>query len=281
MKYRNCGIYDGKIVISYEKPYQTMTRQLEVIDLAKAFGKQDFQILDSQYKTKLANHPLVRGLWTIGRYFVLASNMQTWDIELVSGDCFQLTGYQPEEVESLKAQFMMDYTTTTDLPFCLNVVKLGMQYLHQRPKEERELIYAVYFYRAKKKDGQIITVQQQSIPVLFDEHKVPYIFSNIFTDISFLGVSNIPQALMVNKYTDELFHIQPQHLDLVKIEELFSRREKDVIQLLINGNNSRQIGELLHISMETVRTHRKNVLKKAGLNTTAELVGYALMHGIS
>lgn len=281
MKYRNCGIYDGKIVISYEKPYQTMTRQLEVIDLAKAFGKQDFQILDSQYKTKLANHPLVRGLWTIGRYFVLASNMQTWDIELVSGECFQLTGYQPEEVESLKAQFMMDYTTTADLPFCLNVVKLGMQYLHQRPKEERELIYAVYFYRAKKKDGQIITVQQQSIPVLFDEHKVPYIFSNIFTDISFLGVSNIPQALMVNKYTDELFHIQPQHLDLVKIEELFSRREKDVIQLLINGNNSRQIGELLHISMETVRTHRKNVLKKAGLNTTAELVGYALMHGIS
>ena len=209
MKYRNCGIYDGKIVISYEKPYQTMTRQLEVIDLAKAFGKQDFQILDSQYKTKLANHPLVRGLWTIGRYFVLASNMQTWDIELVSGECFQLTGYQPEEVESLKAQFMMDYTTTADLPFCLNVVKLGMQYLHQRPKEERELIYAVYFYRAKKKDGQIITVQQQSIPVLFDEHKVPYIFSNIFTDISFLGVSNIPQALMVNKYTDELFHIHP------------------------------------------------------------------------
>lgn len=257
-----------------------MTKPLEVIDLAKAFGKQDFLILDNEYQTKLANHPLVRGLWTIGRYFVMVSNMQTWNIELVSGDCLQLTGYEPEEIESMKAQFIMNYTTDTDTPFCLNVVKLGMQYLHQRPHEERELIYAVYFYRAQKKDGQIITIQQQSIPVLFDEQKIPYIFSNIFTDISFLGVSNIPQALMVNKHTDEIFHLLPQHLELVKMEEMFSGREKEVIQLLINGNNSRQIGQKLFISMETVRTHRKNILKKSGLKTTAELVGYALTHGI-
>lgn len=257
-----------------------MARQLDVIDLTKAFGKQDFLILDGHYKTKLANHPLVRGLWTIGRYFVMVSNTHTWEIELVSGDCLHLTGYSPEEVEVMKAQFIMNYTTDPDLPFCLNVVKLGMQYLNQRPSEERELIYAVYFYRAQKKDGKVITVQQQSIPVLFDERKVPYIFSNIFTDISYLGVNNIPQALMVNRFTDEIFHIQPQHLGLVKIEELFSSREKDVIQLLINGSNSRQIGDQLHISIETVRTHRKNILKKAGLKTTAELVGYAITHGV-
>lgn len=166
-----------------------MTKQPEVIDLAKAFGKQNFIIYDGQYKTKLANHPLVQGLWTVGRYFVLVSNMQTWDTELVSGDCLQITGYQPEEIESMKAEFIMNYSIQSDISFNLNVVKLGMQYLHQRPKEEREFIYAVYFYRAQKKDGQIITVQQQSIPVLFDEHKVPYIFSNIFTDITYLGVT--------------------------------------------------------------------------------------------
>jgi DNA-binding CsgD family transcriptional regulator len=275
------------VVFSIDKVYfglnnhqLAMTKQLEVIDLAKAFGKQNFVIQDGQYKTKLANHPLVQGLWTVGRYFVLVSNTHTWNTELVSGDCLQITGHQPEEVESMNAEFVMNYTIQADLPFNLNVVKLGMQYLNQIPKDEREFIYAVYFYRAQKKDGQIITVQQQSIPVLFDENRVPYIFSNIFTDITYLGVSNIPQALMVNKATDEIFHIQPHLLDLVKTEEMFTVREKEVIQLLINGNNSRQIGHQLFISMETVRTHRKNILKKSGLKTTAELVGYALTHGI-
>lgn len=257
-----------------------MSEDLQVSDLAKAFGKQDYVILDSRYKTKLANHPLVRGLWTIGRYFVIVGNMKNLNTELVSGDCFGISGYDQEEIQKLNAQFIIQFTVPDEQPFCLNVVKLNMQYLHGLEKDERDHIYAVYFYRAKKKDGKIITIQQQSIPIVFDENKVPYVFSNIYTDISYLGVSHVPQALMVNRHTDEIFHIQPQHMQLVKLKDLFSNREKEIIQLLINGNNSRQIGEQLHISMETVRTHRKNILKKANLNTTTELVGYALTHAV-
>ncbi|GJM30929.1 MAG: hypothetical protein DHS20C17_35640 [Cyclobacteriaceae bacterium] len=257
-----------------------MGRQLQVFDLVKAFGRQDFQILDSQYKTRLANHPLVRALWTVGRYFVVVSNMQTWDTELVTGDCEAISGYSADEVAALKAEFAMNFPLQQDQAFNLNVVKLGMQYLHQQPKEQRESIYAVYFYRARRKGGQLITVQHQSIPIIFDENTVPFIFSNIYTDISYLGVTNIPQALMVNRHTNETFNIQPHHLDLVKTEDLFSLREKEVIQLLLTGQTSRQIGQQLNISVETVRTHRKNILKKAHLNSTAELVSYAVTHGV-
>ena len=66
----------------------------------------------------------------------------------------------------------------------------------------------------------------------------------------------------------------------LSFEDLFTAREKDIVRLLINGLNSRQIAEQLHISMETVRTHRKNILKKAGVNSTTELVGYAMTHGL-
>jgi len=257
-----------------------MSKQQHVIDLIQAFGKQDFVIDKSKDETQAANYLLVNGLWTAGRYFAIVSNIHTWDIELISGDCLNLTGYQKEEIEAMKARFLMDYATESDLPFYLSAVKLGMQYIIQRLKEERELIYAVYFYRAQKKNGQIIVIQQQKIPVLFDANKVPYVFNNIFTDISYLGSMNLPKAIMVNRFTDEIFSIQPQHLRLVKATDLFSNREKEVIQLLINGNNSRQIGKLLHISIETVRTHRKNILNKAKLKTTTELVSYALTHGV-
>lgn len=257
-----------------------MEKRLELFDLVKAFGKQDYVILDSHYKSKLANHPLVRALWTVGSHFVLVSNMQTWDTELVTGDIREISGYSKQEAEDLKAEFAIRFSAEQDLSFNLQVVKLGMEYLHQQPEEQRDSIYAVYFYRAVKKGGQVITVQHQSIPILFDENKVPFVFSNIFTDISFLGVTRLPQALMVNRYTNETFHIQPHSPELVKLSELFSPREKEVIQCLVAGQTSRQIGKRLHISMETVRTHRKNILNRSGLKNTAELVTYALTHGV-
>jgi len=255
-------------------------KQIQVFDLVKAFGKQDFVILDNQYKTRLANHPLVRTLWTVGKHFVLVGNTQNWEVELVTGDSQSITGYSKKEIEALKAEFLMRFTIEQDIPFCLNVVKLGMEYMNQRPHEERELIYAVYFYRAIKKGGQVITIQQQSIPVIFDENKVPFVFSNIFTDISYLGVTNVPQGLMVNRFNDETFIIQPDQPDLVKMDDLFSAREKEIVHLLIGGKTSRKIGEELSISMETVRTHRKNILKKAGVQSSTELVSFALTHGI-
>jgi DNA-binding NarL/FixJ family response regulator len=69
-------------------------------------------------------------------------------------------------------------------------------------------------------------------------------------------------------------------LQLNKKEKLFTSRESEVIQLIAKGHTSRLIAEELFISVETVRTHRKNILKKAGLNSTIELYGYAITHGI-
>jgi DNA-binding CsgD family transcriptional regulator len=165
--------------------------------------------------------------------------------------------------------------------FNLGVVRLSMDYLLSRPLEEREWIYVVYFYRARRKDGRIINVQQQSIPLYYDQQKIPFIFSNIFTDITFLGVRNLPQALPVNRISREVFNIDNGHMKHARAADLFSARERDIVHLLIKGLNSGQIAGQLHISPETVRTHRKNILRKAGLRNTQELIGFALTRGMT
>ena len=57
-------------------------------------------------------------------------------------------------------------------------------------------------------------------------------------------------------------------------------REVEIIRGLANGLTSETIGEELFISEHTVRTHRKNILKKLGLHNSSELVQYALNNGI-
>jgi DNA-binding NarL/FixJ family response regulator len=57
-------------------------------------------------------------------------------------------------------------------------------------------------------------------------------------------------------------------------------REREVVQLIAEGNINKQIAERLHISIKTVETHRAAAMQKLKLRTTAELVRYAVRNNI-
>ena len=54
-----------------------------------------------------------------------------------------------------------------------------------------------------------------------------------------------------------------------------TKRELEIIKCLADGLSSPQMAEKLFISEHTVRTHRKNILKKTGMASTSQLVRYA------
>ena len=58
-----------------------------------------------------------------------------------------------------------------------------------------------------------------------------------------------------------------------------SKRELDVLRLLVNGHNTKQIAAQLSISKNTVDTHRRRILDKVGCNSMAELTRYAIREG--
>ncbi len=62
--------------------------------------------------------------------------------------------------------------------------------------------------------------------------------------------------------------------------EPLTRREIDVLRLLVRGNTNRQIAELLVLSIRTVESHRANVMGKLGLSSRVELVTYAEEQGL-
>lgn len=59
-----------------------------------------------------------------------------------------------------------------------------------------------------------------------------------------------------------------------------SQREKQVLQLITDEYTSMEIADLLHISTETVHSHRKNVMMKLEARNTAGLVRRALEYGV-
>lgn len=58
-------------------------------------------------------------------------------------------------------------------------------------------------------------------------------------------------------------------------------REREVLQLVAEGKTSAETARLMHISIKTVETHRRNIVQKLGLHGTAELTKYAIREGLT
>ena len=59
-----------------------------------------------------------------------------------------------------------------------------------------------------------------------------------------------------------------------------SDREREVLRLLALGHTNQEIAKMLYISVRTAETHRAHIMQKLRLETRAELVRYALDHGL-
>ncbi len=82
---------------------------------------------------------------------------------------------------------------------------------------------------------------------------------NVYVYDQFLAISRINKKLKTG---------------VVINDHKLSIREIEVLGLIMQGYSNKQISEKLFISFETVRSHRKNILKKTGAKNTVVLINY-------
>jgi DNA-binding NarL/FixJ family response regulator len=62
--------------------------------------------------------------------------------------------------------------------------------------------------------------------------------------------------------------------------DLLTSREKEILQLLLAGKSNKEIAAMLHLSLYTVETHRKNLQAKLNVHSFPELILYAVRKGL-
>lgn len=60
-----------------------------------------------------------------------------------------------------------------------------------------------------------------------------------------------------------------------------SSREREVLQLLVEGNSSARIAEKLFLSVKTAETYRSRIMQKLGIHDIPGLVKFAIQHGLT
>lgn len=64
-------------------------------------------------------------------------------------------------------------------------------------------------------------------------------------------------------------------------DSLLSTREREVLQLIAEGQNTKQIAFTLTVSIKTVETHRRQIMHKLNLHSVAELTRFAIREGLT
>lgn len=67
---------------------------------------------------------------------------------------------------------------------------------------------------------------------------------------------------------------------LTQPEILLTPREREVLQLIAEGHNAKNVAYQLNINVKTVDTHRQQIMKKLKMGSVAELTKYAIREGL-
>jgi two-component system, NarL family, response regulator NreC len=84
----------------------------------------------------------------------------------------------------------------------------------------------------------------------------------------------------ISKMLVEDYVRQMQELKLEDSYDLLTTRERELLQLLAEGKNNKDVANILNLSLRTVETHRSNIFQKLNLHSGAELILYAVRKGV-
>jgi DNA-binding CsgD family transcriptional regulator len=184
-------------------------------------------------------------------------------------------GWNIDEMEKEGHQYIDSRVHPTDL---LSLLKSGIYYLQlaffQVPNNEWKNYKLISDYRVKNSTGNYVRVIEQHVCLEFDKH------GNVWLDLSIMDLSpdqdiSIPfRSRLMNFKTGELFEYKPEII-IKKKQVQLSYREKEVLRLVATGMVSKQIADKLFISVNTVNTHRQNIIEKLDVSNTAEAIRYA------
>ncbi|RXK80904.1 LuxR C-terminal-related transcriptional regulator [Filimonas effusa] len=233
---------------------------------------------DESVSFELEIHKKLINIFHVGQHYYYILNIPTSEMEFVSEPVMEMLGLSSPEAFSVS--YVFDHIHPEDRTYFIEFEAAVAEFFN-RLRPEQVLKYKVsYDYRMQRTDGTYIRLLQQVTTIQTDTDGAVIRVMGVHTDISHLKRENGSSLSFIGLEGEPSFHNYRMGQSLsLRAKEMFTRREKEIVQLLAQGKTSREIAAILYISYQTVDRHRKNILRKAGLNNSVELVAFALREG--
>ncbi len=221
------------------------------------------------------------GLFSAGSFYYYIFDFERLEMELVHNDIKTLLGISPEEFSLEK---LFDIMHPEDSEKMYKRQQKVTDFLFTKiSKEEIPQYKVVYLIRLKDTNGNYKTILHQSVALVLSKRGKIQKILGIHTDVSYL---NTPIDHTISFISRKLpsYHSLENDSDFTLIEnncqKKLTQREQEILKLLAEGRDLNYISEVLYISPHTVKTHKRNILRKSECRNITEIVARCIREGV-
>lgn len=223
------------------------------------------------YKEKLVNR-LVKDLSSI-KNGIGVSALTVFDIEknsflFVDDDIERVTGISKTDYFNKGTSYIISKAKLEHVPLIIHSTIKQKLFFKGKPQAYYDNFIINREFAYKSKNEPVNWVLHQVVKHLFNDSGK--LFAVIVLQTKFKSSNYIGKFRFYIYDKKQNAIIYPESSTKSKID-LLTSREKEIIVLLLQNKNNKEIAEMLHISYHTVRTHRKVAMKKLNCHSIYEL----------
>ena len=227
----------------------------------------------------LTPDPGVEALMAQSNIYLYSVDYRTGRFRYVSPGITRLLGYDVRTWQFGGPQRAFQRIHPEDQDCVRRICTEIQEELYKHPVPERTALNFVFTCRVRHTGGHYLHLNHRLNFSKLDGHGIPEADFTVVTDVSELRAPHNCQLHVVHTRDGKTETLRTRVFTCSNGIN-FSQRELEVLELVAQGRSSQEIGHHLYISYNTVCSHRKNLMKKAGVRSTVDLLRFARHRGL-
>ena len=242
--------------------YKAIDQRIPLYYIDKTLDSEDFRDID--IKSYLSNVILLPGQFVYLQN-VVSKRFFHRGIDHVLG----------HKIQELQPDFFIRNIHPADLDLYFKISKAYRKCLCELPETITPMSSSLEMnFRIRQQDGSYMAILRKITPLSIGEDNKVIVFLSFCQEISLLSGNNRIRFKCLGLGRERF----DEYLRL-DTPDLFSGREMEVLNLLAKGYSSSRMANSLFVSINTVNTHRKSLMRKANVNKTVDLIAFAQENG--
>lgn len=219
-----------------------------------------------------------KNLFTNSMIFLL--DFSDLKYKYISDSAVKVLGYTKEEMIQNGFEWIFSLYHPGDIDFKKEVMQDILACIKKIPVQMRSTILVRYDFRAIKKNGEVIYLLEEIMYPEFDEKGMPILALCFIHDISSYKSGESHTCSIYQKKGNDYRLVQSKNYSPNKNPENISAREKQVLAQFAKGLTTKQVADILFVSQNTIKTHRKNILQKLNAQNSVEAIKIAYAYNL-
>ncbi|WNJ17346.1 LuxR C-terminal-related transcriptional regulator [Pontibacter sp. G13] len=253
---------------------------MDILSQFQRIFETDLEVHTDAFRTHLDRIRETDQLTPPNSTFLTIANTTTQKYDYLSENFTILTGHDRADFMAQGMPFFLQQVHPDDVQIWLGGLADIISFVMQEVSPENRLRVDVRFnFRMRMASGEYVNIIENQVPIHLDQYGKPvvgmgYVMLNgqgdpqpIQGTVRLLNDAGQYETLLHKNYSQKL------------LTDGLTNRERDVIRQVALGDDNETIGQKLFISKETVKTHRKNILRKLQCDNFPEVIAKIMSRG--